>query len=160
MPSGLAVAADRWGTLPLATLAEPAAALARDGVALNAQQAYVFEILAGIVLTTPEARELFAPDGRVLREGDTYRNPQQAETIERLGAEGAEPFYRGDIAAAVAEWLGARGSLLTSAGQPQQSSWRGLSSSTSGASATASSCSRKARRSHVSIRARHARSPT
>ena len=115
MPSGLAVAADRWGTLPLATLAEPAAALARDGVALNAQQAYVFEILAGIVLTTPEARELFAPDGRVLREGDTYRNPQQAETIERLGAEGAEPFYRGDIAAAVAEWLGARGSLLTSA---------------------------------------------
>ena len=39
-------------------------ALARDGVELNAQQAYVIEILAGIVTSTPESAALFAPGGR------------------------------------------------------------------------------------------------
>ena len=41
----------------------PAAALARDGVRLNPQQAYVVEILAGIVTSTPESSALFAPEG-------------------------------------------------------------------------------------------------
>ena len=54
-PAGLEEAARRWGTLPLADLAAPAAVLARAGVVLNDAQAYVFEILEGILLSTPEA---------------------------------------------------------------------------------------------------------
>jgi gamma-glutamyltranspeptidase/glutathione hydrolase len=113
LPAGLAQASRRWGTVPLAELAAPAAALARAGVELNDRQAYVFEILEGILLSTPEARALFAPQGRALRSGERLRNPELAATIERLGAEGAEPFYRGDIAAAVCEWLEPRGGTLT-----------------------------------------------
>ena len=60
-PAGLAAAAERWGTLPLADLAAPAAALARDGVPLNAEQAYVFEILEQILVLTPESAAEFAP---------------------------------------------------------------------------------------------------
>ena len=60
---GLQEAARRWGTLPLADLAAPAAALAREGVALNAAQAYVFEILEGILLSTPEARRALRARG-------------------------------------------------------------------------------------------------
>src|SRR6202011_4984188 len=40
-PAGVCEAARRWGTVPLDQLAAPAARLARDGVALNAGQAYV-----------------------------------------------------------------------------------------------------------------------
>ena len=76
----------------------PAARLARDGVELNGEQAYVFEILDGIVTATPESRALFAPEGRLLRAGELIRQPELADALERLGAEGAAPFYSGDIA--------------------------------------------------------------
>jgi gamma-glutamyltranspeptidase/glutathione hydrolase len=112
-PAGLAEALRRWGTVRAEDLAAPATALAREGVPLNAEQAYVFEILEPILLTTPEARALFAPAGRALREGEVCRQPELAETIERFGAEGAEPFYRGDLGTAIVEYLEPRGGQLT-----------------------------------------------
>ncbi len=48
-PAGVCEAIARWGTVALAELAAPAAALARAGVALNAGQAYVAEILAELL---------------------------------------------------------------------------------------------------------------
>src|SRR5437016_3124755 len=53
-PAGIHEASTRFGRIPLADLAAPAAKLAREGVPLNAQQGYVFEILGDIVLSTPE----------------------------------------------------------------------------------------------------------
>ncbi len=111
-PAGVCAAGERWGTRPLAELVAPAAALARGGVALNFEQAYVLKILDGLVLSTPEGAALYAPGGRRLGEGDVMRNPELAGTLERLGREGAEPFYRGDIAAAVVDWIAVHGGLL------------------------------------------------
>lgn len=115
MAHGVCTAAERFGRIPLRELAAPAAALARTGVALNAQQAYVAEILGGIVTLTPEVRAIYAPAGTVLREGEVVRQPELADAVERLGAEGARPFYEGDVAAAVAELMAAQGGLLTRA---------------------------------------------
>ncbi len=114
-PAGVAEAARRWGSVPLADLAAPAAALARKGVPVAPEQAYIFEILAPILGTTPEARAAFAPGGRVLRAGERFAAPELAGTIERLGAEGAAPFYTGDLAAAAVEAVAAGGGLLTAA---------------------------------------------
>ncbi|HEX7609788.1 MAG TPA: gamma-glutamyltransferase, partial [Solirubrobacteraceae bacterium] len=111
-PAGVCEAMRRWGTMDLADLAAPAAALARDGVMLNAGQAYVAEILGELLSSTPEVAALWAPRGRVLREGETLRNPDLADALMRLARDGAEPFYRGDIAAAVIDWMGARGGSL------------------------------------------------
>jgi gamma-glutamyltranspeptidase/glutathione hydrolase len=112
-PAGLEAAVRRWGRLPLADLAAPAAALARDGVPLNAAQAYVFEILEGILLSTPEAAAQFAPGGRALAEGEPFRSPELAETLERFGAEGAAPFHTGDLAVAAVDWVARGGGTLT-----------------------------------------------
>src|SRR4051812_37372593 len=114
-PAGLAAAIERWGSLPAADLAAPAAELARAGVPLNAEQAYIFEILEPILVSTPEAAAVFAPGGRLLREGEPFRDAELAETIERFGAEGAAPFYAGDIGAAIVAYLEARGGRLTHA---------------------------------------------
>ena len=112
-PAGIDAAMRRWGTLPLADLAAPAAALARGGVVVNAQQTEVVHLLEAILRSTPEALSLFAPDGPLVVEGHRQRQPELGDTIERLGAEGAQPFYEGDIAAAVIDWVGAGGGLLT-----------------------------------------------
>jgi gamma-glutamyltranspeptidase/glutathione hydrolase len=113
--AGVWEAASRFGRMPLADLVAPAARLARDGVELNGPQAYVIEILAGIVTSTPECEALFAPDGRVVRAGDVVRQPELADALERLGAEGPAPFYTGDIAAAIVEWLSDRGGIVSAA---------------------------------------------
>jgi gamma-glutamyltranspeptidase/glutathione hydrolase len=115
MPRGVCVAAERFGRMRLAELAAPAAALAREGVALNAEQAYVVEILGGIVTLTPECRAIYAPDGVPLGAGDLVCQPELADAIERLAADGARPFYEGDVAAAVTAALAEQGGLLTPA---------------------------------------------
>jgi len=112
-PAGVCEAARRWGTVPLQQLAAPAARLAHDGVALNHGQAYVAEILSDLLTSTPECAALWAPGGRILREGEVLRNDDLGDALERLGTEGAEPFYRGDVAANVCEWLDARGGSLS-----------------------------------------------
>jgi gamma-glutamyltranspeptidase/glutathione hydrolase len=114
-PAGLDAALARWGSQDRAALAQPAAELVREGVALNNAQAYVSEILEPILASTPESREVFAPRGRALREGDVFRSPELAGTIERFGAEGAAPFYTGDLADAVVAWVGESGGQLTHA---------------------------------------------
>jgi gamma-glutamyltranspeptidase/glutathione hydrolase len=112
-PAGVCEAAERWGTIGLAELAAPAAKIAREGVVLNHEQAYIAKILGDLLCSTPECAALWAPHGDVLREGEMLRNPELGDALERLGQDGAHPFYEGDIAQAVCSWVGARGGSLT-----------------------------------------------
>lgn len=105
-PAGIGTAMYRWGTRRLASLAAPAAAAAREGVDVNAQQGYVFDLLEGILASTPEAVRAFGARTR-------FTSAELADTIELLGREGAEPFYRGAVAEAIVDWLEPRGGLLT-----------------------------------------------
>jgi gamma-glutamyltranspeptidase/glutathione hydrolase len=111
-PAGVWAAAERFGTLPLADLADAAAALARAGVEITPEQAYVYEILSPITRASAAVRERFMPDGRIMGAGDVWRDPELAGTLERLGREGPEPFYRGDLAAAIVAEVGARGGAV------------------------------------------------
>jgi gamma-glutamyltranspeptidase/glutathione hydrolase len=112
-PVGIHEASARFGRISLADLVVPAARLAREGVEVTVQQSYVFEILGDIVSSTPESAALFAPEGRLLKVGEKIRQPELADALERLGAEGPAPFYSGDIAAAIVEWVSERGGMLT-----------------------------------------------
>jgi len=113
-PAGVCAAIERWGTVPLAELAGPAARLARDGIELNAGQAYIAKILADLLTSTPECAALWAPDGHVLKQGELLRNPELGDALLLLGEDGAEPFYRGEIAARVCDWMSAHGAALSS----------------------------------------------
>jgi gamma-glutamyltranspeptidase/glutathione hydrolase len=111
--AGLAEALGRFGTLSLADLTERPARAARQGVEVTPMQAFVFEILGPILQSTPEARAIYAPEGSLLRAGDTIRLPELADLLERLGAEGPGFLYAGDVARAVSAWVLERGGLLT-----------------------------------------------
>ena len=115
VPAGVAAAVEQFGRMPLAELTAPAARLAHTGVRLNAMQAYVFELLTDVVGSTPEAAARFTVDGRPPREGELLRDEELADALDRLGAEGAAPFYTGDIGRAVSDWVCARGGALTRA---------------------------------------------
>ena len=113
--AGLALALERFGTMPADQLVAPGIRYAREGVPINRQQAFIFEILAPIYTLTAEARGVYAPQGRILREGETFRYPDLAAALERFAADGAEPFYGGEIGQAVADFVSERGGTLSRA---------------------------------------------
>ncbi|MDP9189032.1 MAG: gamma-glutamyltransferase, partial [Actinomycetota bacterium] len=104
VPAGLERISERHGSMALAELIAPGVRLAREGVVLNEQQAYLFAILEPSLAGTPEGVEIYAPHGRVLREGERFRWPDAADALERLAAEGAAPFYGGEIGRRVGAW--------------------------------------------------------
>jgi gamma-glutamyltranspeptidase / glutathione hydrolase len=110
--AGLAEALERFGSMPMSELVEPGVRLAREGVEVTPMQAYLFTVLEPILTEFEETRELYAPRGRILEEGDVFRFPDLADALERYAAEGPEPFYRGEIAKAIAEWVTPRGGTL------------------------------------------------
>jgi gamma-glutamyltranspeptidase/glutathione hydrolase len=115
VPAGVAAASARYGALPLPDLAADAAALARSGVEVNRTQGYLWKLLEPIVASTSESRARYFVDGRVPRAGDVTVDPELADALERLAAEGAAPFYSGDVGTAVSDWVTARGGALTRA---------------------------------------------
>jgi gamma-glutamyltranspeptidase/glutathione hydrolase len=111
-PAGLERVHSRFGSIPLTRLAEPGARLGREGVRITREHAYFHEILHPILTATPEAAALYAPEGRELVEGETFRYPEMSEALELFAAEGAAPFYTGDVGLKVCEWVRERGGTL------------------------------------------------
>jgi gamma-glutamyltranspeptidase / glutathione hydrolase len=104
------------GSLPMTQIVAPAVRYARDGVAVNRMQAYIFSVVSPIYLATPEARAVFcggSSKNRVLREGEALRNVRLADTIERLAAQGDGLFYRGEIAREIEAHCREHGGHLT-----------------------------------------------
>ena len=94
----LATAHARLGSLPWKDLFAPALRAARDGFKVPARMAG-FLAPDFPLQPTPEVRALFArPDGTALQEGDRFRNPAYADTIERLAKAGPRAIYSGRIA--------------------------------------------------------------
>jgi gamma-glutamyltranspeptidase / glutathione hydrolase len=108
---GLEEAHRRWGTVPWAELAAPAAALAREGVELTAEQGYLHRILDGLLRHSPEGDAMYG--GRAIAAGERFAVPELGETIERIGAEGAEVLYAGELARATVEHVQRGGGTLS-----------------------------------------------
>jgi gamma-glutamyltranspeptidase/glutathione hydrolase len=134
VPAGIDAASRLYGRLPLRELTAPAARLARTGVVLTEQQAYLVQILGDLVTSTPESAALFAPGGSLLGVGETIVQPELADALELLGEHGCEPFYRGEIAEIVSAWLTERGGSISAADlagyqtidrEPQRACFRG-----------------------------------
>ena len=110
---GLFAVHERLCRLPMARLVAPAAKAAREGVAMTDFHAYLFTIVAPILLASEGARATFAPEGRLLQGGEIYANPDFAETLEALAEEGPRLFTEGEVARAIVAEAEAHGGHLT-----------------------------------------------
>lgn len=98
------LAHDNYGKLPWATLFEPAIRLASDGFEVTAKMAGYLPQMAQIsqLDENPGAAGYFYPDGQPLQAGSIVRNPEYANTLQRVADEGPSAFYEGEIAQAMA----------------------------------------------------------
>lgn len=102
---------ERLGRLPLGEVVAPAVELARGGVPVSANQAYVLGLLGPIMMLTPEAAGLFAPGGRLLGEGERFANEALADFLEGLPGS-SESIYRGELARRIEADMGGADGLL------------------------------------------------
>ena len=103
----------RFGSLPLATIAAPAVAYARDGFPVSPSIAHRWAFEAGLHGARPGFAEAFLRDGRAPRTGEVFRIPALADSIEEIVATEGESFYRGSLAARMAADCRAHGGAMT-----------------------------------------------
>ncbi len=103
---------ERFGRLPMAELLAPAVRYAREGYPVTQLIAHYwernferFEEHAADIEELDNARATFLVNGRAPRAGELFTNPDLARLLERLGREGRDVFYRGDIATTIDSYM-------------------------------------------------------
>ena len=89
------------GRMSMPDLFAPAIALANEGEAISAFEAYLFSIVKPIYLATAQCRETFASkvrEGELVGEGEVLRQPLLGGFLDVLALEGKDLFYHGEVA--------------------------------------------------------------
>jgi gamma-glutamyltranspeptidase / glutathione hydrolase len=113
MVPGLFAVHEALCRLPVKRLVQPAARAARQGFPLTAFQAYLFTVIAPILTASPGVARIFAPDGKPMTAGETFRNAELADTLEWLAEDGARLFVDGDVGTAIVAESQSLGGQLT-----------------------------------------------
>ena len=100
---------ERFGTLGMAAVMEPAAALAQNGYVITDRLAVFLREGASLLAREPAAHELYPP----MEGGMLLRNPDLASVLTDIGRSGIGTFYRGEIAATIAAALKRRDGFVT-----------------------------------------------
>ena len=100
---------ERFGTLGLAAVVEPAVALAQNGYIITERLAAFLREDAELLTREPAAHELYPP----MEGGMLLRNPDLASLLRDIGRHGVGTFYRGEIAAAIVAAIKKRDGLVT-----------------------------------------------
>jgi gamma-glutamyltranspeptidase / glutathione hydrolase len=108
--AGMVYAEKKYGKLDLKAVMAPAIRFARDGFTLSAEEAH--ELADHDLARFPESRTLFQRDGNFYREGETFKQPQLATTLERIAAD-PDDFYHGKMAHELIDDLKKGGAILT-----------------------------------------------
>ena len=134
-PGALITALERFGTMPLADVMQPALDLARDGFPVHPGLVGPSDYLAFSIWHCREtfqeswttSARLYLPQGQLPEVGSVFRNPDLANVFERLlqaersaasrgrsaGLSAArDAFYQGDIAHQIASFAQRQGGLL------------------------------------------------
>ena len=109
--AGLAYAEKKWGKLSLAQVMAPAIKLARDGFVLSYEDAHDMQH-SDHMADFSETRRIFQRDGRYYQQGDIFRQPELAKTLERI-AKNPDDFYHGALARELAAAIQKGGGLVT-----------------------------------------------
>lgn len=115
--AGLALAAHKYGTLPLSTLLAPAIKLARDGIVVNDALADDLKTYGKEVLINhPNSKAIFyKADGTPWQKGDRLVQKNLAHSLQLIARQGPDAFYKGAIADEIAGEMAQHGGLINKA---------------------------------------------
>lgn len=112
-PAALEEMMSEYGTLSLAEVLRPAIRLASEGFTIKADLHEAFRANERDLKLYPGTRaHFFKVDGSPYSEGDLFRQPALARTLEAMAREGAQALYTGSLADAIVDEMGAHGGLI------------------------------------------------
>jgi gamma-glutamyltranspeptidase/glutathione hydrolase len=89
----------------MADLLQPTIRYARDGVPLPPVIATAFPESASESVLLANFYKTYMPDGKALKAGDVFRNPDIAHTLEQIAKGGRDVFYKGAIAETIDAYM-------------------------------------------------------
>lgn len=113
--AGFAMALEKYGTLPLNKVIQPAIKLAQDGFTVNDALAEDLKVYGAEVLPNhPNSKAIFwKADGNPLQKGDKLVQTNLAKSLEMIAEIGPDAFYKGTIADQIAEEMAKNGGLIS-----------------------------------------------
>src|SRR5579859_7072050 len=108
--AGMVYAEQKFGKLTLKQVMAPAIKLAREGYALNWEEARDFHDRH--LAEFPESHRVFQRNGDYYKPGEIFRQPDLARTLERI-SEKPDDFYHGTLAKELAAAMQKGGGLIT-----------------------------------------------
>ncbi|WP_372592197.1 gamma-glutamyltransferase [Guyparkeria sp.] len=98
IPAALDHLAGQYGRLGLDETLRPAIVAAREGFEVTPMYRRLAGFRREVLAADPVSRETFLADGELPDEGAIIRQPELAETLERIALDGRDGFYRGELA--------------------------------------------------------------
>ena len=95
LPAALVELSAKHGKLPLKDSLAPAIRIAREGFPVYARMAKGYASRREVMERFPGTREVYLRNGKPIAEGDVFKQPELAQTLERLAAGGFDGFYKG-----------------------------------------------------------------
>ena len=105
----------RFGSMPMSELLDPAIRYAREGFPVTELIAYYWDRSVPRLSQYPGFTEQFTIDGQAPRKGEIWRNPGLANTLAKIAGGGRDAFYTGPVAKTIADYVQAQGGFLSEA---------------------------------------------
>ncbi|MEJ4046792.1 gamma-glutamyltransferase [Erwinia sp. SLM-02] len=112
--AGFSLANQKYGTLPLSTLIQPALELARKGIVVNESLADDLSVYGKeVLLSHPSSKAIFfKADGTPWQQGEKLVQRNLANSLELISRQGPDAFYKGKIADQIAAEMEQHGGLI------------------------------------------------
>ncbi|AWH18639.1 gamma-glutamyltransferase [Stenotrophomonas sp. ZAC14D2_NAIMI4_7] len=104
---------DRFGRKPMADNLAPAIRYAREGHPVAEVIAYYWDRSVPRLSKYPGFTEQFTIDGHAPRKGQMWKNPNLADTLQKIADGGRDAFYKGDVARTIGDYFKANGGYLS-----------------------------------------------
>ncbi len=103
----------KFGKLPMNEILAPAIRYAREGFPVSEVIAYYWQGNSRSLQKFPGFSEIFMPGGKAPAKGEIFKNPYLANTLELIGKEGRDVFYKGEIAEKIVAYMKEQGGFFT-----------------------------------------------
>lgn len=104
---------ERFGKLPMKQNLAPAIRYARSGHPVAETIAYYWNLSVPRLSKYPGFTEQMTINGKAPKKGELWRNPNLANTLEKIANQGRNGFYQGATAKTIADYIQAQGGFLS-----------------------------------------------
>jgi len=103
----------KFGNLSMKENLAPAIKYAREGFPLSELIAYYWNRSVPLLQEYEGFKETFMPNGRAPKKGEVFKNPNLANTLEKIAKGGRDVFYKGELAKTMDAFMKRVGGFLS-----------------------------------------------